>query len=99
MQPMLGYFFLLEDCEDVHLPIRNAEPYFKVDPALKNSSYARRYEILCERLVLERKYNTACLTLATRTNPTAISFPQASINFRQFAAKADAFARAFVNSR
>ncbi len=34
--PFLGYFFLLEDCPRVHVPVANAEPYFEVDPVFKN---------------------------------------------------------------
>lgn len=97
--PMLGYFFLLEDCARVHAPVKVVEPYFKVDPVFEGASYAKRYEVLCERLVLERKYSAACLTLATKANPTEVSFPAATLNFRHFAAAADAHARAFVNSR
>jgi hypothetical protein len=100
--PMLGYFFLLEDCEKVHAPVKTAEPYFPVDPAFARSSYARRYQVLCERLVLERKYTSACLTLATRASPAApteVRFPSPSVSFRQFAAAADGHARAFMNAR
>jgi len=97
--PMLGYFFLLEDCARVHAPVKVTEPYFKVDPAFEQASYAKRYEVLCERLVLERKYSAACLTLATKTSPSKLSFPAATLSFRQFAAAADAHARAFINSR
>jgi hypothetical protein len=77
--PFLGYFFLLQDCPKVHTPVSNAEPYFKVDPVFTNASYARRYEILCERLTLERKYTSACLTLATKAAPTSIEFPAAAL--------------------
>lgn len=97
--PFLGYIFILEDCPRVHRPVTNNEPYFPVDPSLKNSSYARRYEVLCERLVLERKYNAACLTLATRSQPTSVTFPAASIGFRQFAAALAAQADRFMNSQ
>jgi len=97
--PFLGYFFMLEDCDRVHAPVANAEPYFQVDPLFKGASYAKRYEILCQRLVLERKYTAACLTLATKANPSRISHPANSLGFRMFAAEADAHARAFVNSR
>jgi len=31
-RPFLGYFFLLEDCKEVKQPVKNAEPYFEVDP-------------------------------------------------------------------
>ena len=97
--PFLGYFFLLEDCAAVHSPVRNAEPYFPVDPVFKGASYARRYQILCQRLVLERKYSAACLTLATKASPTRLAFPADELNFRQFAAAVEAHALAFVNSR
>jgi hypothetical protein len=105
--PMVGFFFLLEDHPAVHKPIKVAEPYFAVDPIFKDPqepkkngpSYVRRYEVLFQRLVLERKYTTACLALASNTRPTMIKFPSAALNFRQFAAVADAHARAFINSR
>lgn len=96
--PFLGYFFLLEDCDRVHAPVTNAEPYFKVDPLFKGASYAKRYEILCQRLVLERKYTSACLTLATRETHSHISNPADSLSFWRFAIQAEAHARAFVNS-
>ena len=99
MAPFLGYFFLLEDCPKVHAPVRNAEPYFEVDPVFKGASYAKRYEVLCERLVLERKYSAACLTLATKASPTAVSFPAETLAFRQFAAAVEAHARRFINGR
>ncbi len=97
--PFLGYFFLLEDCPGVHVPISNAEPYFKVDPVFDGASYARRYQVLCERLVLERKYSAACLTLATNTSPATVTFPTGSLSFRQFAATVEAYARTFANMR
>lgn len=97
--PFLGYLFLLEDCARVHAPVASSEPYFPVDPVFKGASYARRYEVLLQRLVLERKYTAACLTLATKDHPTQVGFPADSLNFRQFAAALDAHARAFVNAR
>jgi hypothetical protein len=97
--PFLGYFFLLEDCPKVHSPVRNAEPYFSVDPIFNGASYAKRYEVLCERLVLERKYTSACLVLGTKESPTAVSFPAPTLNFRQFAAAAEAHVRSFINGR
>lgn len=97
--PFLGYFFLLEDCARVHAPVRNVEPYFPVDPIFAGASYAKRYEVLCDRLVLERKYSAGCLTLATNSTPTQVTFPSSSLAFRQFAATAEAHIRAFVNGR
>jgi hypothetical protein len=99
LAPFLGYLFLLEDCPKVHAPVRNSEPYFSVDPIFNEASYGKRYEVLCERLVLERKYSAACLTLSTKESQTAVSFPSGALNFRQFAAAAEAHARRFVNGQ
>lgn len=96
--PFLGYVFLLEDCARVHARVANAEPYFKVDPVFTGASYARRYEVLCERLLLERKYNATCLVLATNDEPTKVSFPSPALDFATFAAAVDAHARLFVES-
>lgn len=65
-RPFLGYFFLLEDTPKVHVPVKVVEPYFAVDPVFKDASYAARYEMLCRRLLRERQYDAACLTLATK---------------------------------
>jgi len=94
--PLLGYFFLLEDCEQVHTPVRNTETYFKVDPIFEGASYAKRYQVLCERLMLERKYNACCLTLATNEIPTRIAFPDSGVSFSAFAAAIDAHAGLFL---
>lgn len=97
--PFLGFFFLLENCTEVHKPVSNSEPYFAVDPVFKGASYAKRYEILGERLVLERKYSAVCLALATKEPRTKVSFPVETLAFRQFAASVEAHARSFINGR
>jgi hypothetical protein len=99
IRPFLGYFFLLEDCPQVHTPVKSAEPYFAIDPVFKGASYSRRYEILCERLILERLYDGACLALATNANPTAITHPAAALSFRRLAAQLQGHARSFVQSQ
>lgn len=58
-QPFLGYFFMLEDCPASNQPVRVKEPHFKVFPEFVGSSYARRYELFCRKLVLERHYTAA----------------------------------------
>ena len=95
--PFLGWLLILEDCPEVHRPVRNAEPYFDVDPAFRGSSYAQRYEVFCQRLMLERKYNATCLLLATDDDWTQVRSP-ASTNFRTFAAALDAHAGQFAHS-
>lgn len=84
--PFLGYFFLLEDCPKVHKPVKNQEPYFEVDAVFKSASYSQRYEQMCRRLMAERLYNAACLTLATDTQPPKVSQPAEDLSFRRFVA-------------
>lgn len=98
-RPFLGYFFLLEDCERVHRPVRNEEPYFKVDPLFQQASYSKRYEILCRRLILERIYDAACRTLATNEPDTNISHPAGDLSFRRFVTELQGNAYRFVQNQ
>lgn len=93
LQPFVGYFFLLQDDPEVHTRIKNIEPHFKVDPVFvedgKGVSRAKRYEILLDRLVKERKYTAACLVLSPRPSKpgsASVSFPSEDLSFKRFAA-------------
>ena len=61
--PWLGYMLVLADSADAHRSVSVREPHFKAFPEFVDTSYVQRYEILCRRLVLERKYSAACLLL------------------------------------
>jgi len=65
-KPWLGYVFLLEDCEKSRSAVAVKEPHFAVFPEFKGASYARRHELLCRKLVLERKYDAACFVMSPR---------------------------------
>src|SRR5262249_20451246 len=65
-RPWLGFFMLLEECDRSLTPVRVEEPHFSVFPEFKHASYAKRYELLCERLVRERLYDAACFVLSSR---------------------------------
>ena len=97
--PFLGYFFLLEDCDRVKTPVRNKEPYFKVDPVFDKASYSKRYEILCRRLVLERVYSAACLVMATNAIQTEIAQPAEDLSFQRFVAALRGHVVTFLGSR
>jgi hypothetical protein len=97
--PFLGYFFLLEDCDRVKTPVRNKQPYFKVDPAFELASYSSRYELLCRRLVMERVYTSACLIMATNSPRTKVTQPAEDLNFQRFAAALRGHAFTFLGSR
>jgi hypothetical protein len=97
--PFLGYFFLLEDCPKVKTPVRNKEPYFKVDPAFDKASYSKRYELLCRRLVLERVYSAACLVMATNSPNTELIQPAEDLSFKRFAAALRGHVVTFLESQ
>jgi len=64
--PFLGYFFMLEDCEASQRPVRVREPHFKVFPEFVGASYAKRYELFCQKLMLERHYSVSALVTSRR---------------------------------
>jgi hypothetical protein len=63
-QPFLGYFFMLEESPASTRPVRVNEPHFKVFPEFVGSSYARRYELFCRKLVLERHYTSSAFLMS-----------------------------------
>jgi hypothetical protein len=97
-RPFLGFFLLVEDSAKVRSPVPNCEPYFPIDPIFQGASYIQRYRIFCQRLVLERLYDSVCLTFATNDAPTQISHPTPDLSFQQFASQLQGHARAFANS-
>src|SRR5271169_2902658 len=64
VRPWLGYMFLLDDCPKSRTSVAVKEPHFKVFEEFRNSSYAKRYELFCRRLVLERHYDSAAFLLS-----------------------------------
>lgn len=90
-QPFLGYFFMLEDCAACQVPVRIKEPHFKVFPEFAGASYAKRYELLCRKLVLERHYTSTAFIVSDRNKGLngAYETPAADLSV-------DLFARALV---
>lgn len=64
--PFLGYLMLLEDCPSSTSAVRVDEYHFKVFPEFVGSSYAKRYQLLIDRLVAEKWYSSASLILSDR---------------------------------
>lgn len=112
--PFLGYLFLLEDRDNVKIPVANKEPYFLVDPEFRGEShlkdtavhrryrgvsYSKRYELLCRRLVLERLYTSACFMMATNSRATKLTQPADDLNFQRFVAALRGHVVTFLGSR
>ncbi len=87
VRPRLGYVFLLEDCEASRRPVKVKEPHFKVFPEFAGTSYAKRYELFCRKLVRERHYNASAFLLsqAPRGKGGQYLEPAGDLNFLQFA--------------
>lgn len=68
-RPFLGYIILLEDCSAVHAkPARDLKAsYFDVFEEFRRATYAERYRLLCEKLILESLYTSAAVILSPRT--------------------------------
>ena len=84
--PWLGYLMLLEDCEGSSAPVSIRSPHFNIMQEFENSSYIKRYELFCNKLVLERQYNAACFLISKR-NPEDLenySMPCDRLSFIHF---------------
>jgi len=79
--PWLGFFFLLEQAEKSTRPVTLKRGAFPPLPIFEGTSYAQRYAILCERLVLERKYTCAALVLSPRGRTGLFTEPNPALSF------------------
>jgi len=95
-RPWLGYLMLLEEAPKSTAPVRNREPFFKVDAELKNASYKKRYEIYCRRIVRERLYDAACFLTSSADPASKIHEPAADLTFATFMAAIRARAAALL---
>ncbi len=101
MRPWLGWFMLLEESPKSTSPIRISEPHFGVFTEFKDTSYAQRYEIFCQRLVRERLYDGACLILSEEETGLQGFFrePNYEIGFAPFATSLLAHITAYVKMK
>lgn len=65
-RPFMGWIMLVEDAPEANRPIRDASPHFRLFKEFQDASYLQRYDILCQRLVLEKLYEAAALVAAPR---------------------------------
>ena len=100
-KPWLGYLFMLEEQPgSVRATKRIALKPYAVDEAFQERSYAKRYELVCERLLRDRLYDAACFFTSNADTGKRGEFkePNEELSIRNFAislhARAAAFARA-----
>jgi hypothetical protein len=101
-RPWLGYLIMLEDHLDSTRPSMPKQlPHYPARQEFQTVSYAKRYEIFCERLVRERLYDAACFIMssAARGIHGEYSEPNKELGFQNFAAALGARAASFAKIR
>jgi hypothetical protein len=98
VQPFLGYFFMLEDCQASNRPVKVREPHFKVFPEFIGASYMKRYELFCRKLILERHYTSSSfITSAGDSGIEGVyNEPANDLSFEYFARSLISHVGAFV---
>ena len=96
-RPWIGYMFLLEDCAASTKPVGVKEPHFKAFPEFRQSSYAKRYELFCRRLVLEKHYDCSAFLMSNSVKGAHGNFsePSPDLTFQNFANSLVAHVAAF----
>jgi len=98
-KPWLGYLFMLEEAPRSLQPTKRIElSPFAVDEAFQELSYAKRYEIVCQRMVRELLYDAACFCTSNACDGAKGKFRQPSdeLSIRNFAISLHARAAAFA---
>ena len=100
-KPWLGYLFMLEETPKSLRPTKRIKlsPY-NVDEAFQERSYARRYELVCERLVRDRLYDAACFFTSNADTGKRGQYrePNTELSIRNFAISLHARAAAFAQA-
>ena len=100
-RPWLGWLMLLEDSPKSTSPVRVSERHFEVFPEFKGTSYAKRYELFCERLVRERLYDATCFLMSNEAVGLSGGYtePDEELGFKSFAMSLTARAMAYAQMR
>ncbi|MEO7862285.1 MAG: PaeR7I family type II restriction endonuclease [Nitrospirales bacterium] len=97
-RPWLGYLMMLEDAPVSTRPCKAKQlPHYPMRKEFAGISYARRYEIFCERRVRERHYDATCFLMSNAKDGKRGKYtePNIELSFRNFAASLSARAAAF----
>ena len=100
-KPWLGYLFMLEETAMSMRPTKRIKlkPY-NLDEAFQERSYAKRYELVCERLVRDRLYDAACFFTSNAKTGRRGQYrePNNELSIRNFAISLHARAAAFAQA-
>jgi type II restriction enzyme len=65
-RPFVGWLMMVEDSPKSRKAVRDTSPHFPVLPEFQSASYLNRYDLLCQKLVKEGLYSSACLLASPR---------------------------------
>lgn len=65
-RPFIGWMMMVEDAEGSRRPVTDRSPHFPVFKEFQGASYLKRYDVLCQRLVQEQLYTSACVLASPR---------------------------------
>lgn len=110
IRPWVGYLMLLEDSSGSTTPVKAKEPQFQIRPEFRDAeyekrhlsvSYARRYELLCRKLALERLYDSACFLMSDREGGLKGKYtePAADLSFANFVASLVGKAAEYIKAK
>jgi len=66
-RPFVGWLMVVEDAPRSRSPVKDKSTHFPVFPEFQGASYLQRYDILCQRLVLEQLYTSASVIASPRS--------------------------------
>jgi|SRR6185312_10419748 len=66
-RPFIGWLMVVEDAPRSRVPVKDKSAHFPVFPEFQGASYLKRYDILCQRLVLEQLYTSASVIASPRS--------------------------------
>lgn len=65
-RPFVGWMMMVEDAPESRRPVTDRSPHFPVFKEFQGASYLKRYDVLCQRLVQEQLYTSACVLASPR---------------------------------
>lgn len=77
-RPFVGWLMMVEDSSASRKVIRDTSPHFPVFTEFQGASYLNRYDLLCQKLVKEGLYTSACLLASPRDAVTSGEFSELS---------------------
>ena len=65
-RPFVGWFMMVEDATGSRNPVTDRSPHFSIFEGFENTSYLKRYDIMCQRMMQEQLYSAAAVIASER---------------------------------